>query len=465
LNFRSISANGAANGIVLNNTGASGGLTVTGDGGGTNNGSGGTIQNTTAEGILLISTQNVNLGYINVQNSGEDGIYGQNVTNFTLNRSNITGSGNDSEDVGVRFGHGVEGPTPDINGTLGTFAITNSTVTGSELANVLIHNISGTTSAFTITGGSFGSLGTAFGGNSILVSLFGNAILTSGLIDNATIANNGNARGLTVQAQFTGALNSSIGNFTIQNSVFTNNGLHASFEQSGAANLAFRFLNNGTAASPMTGSLIQPINIASSSQATGGTLVGTVSGNFIGNAAVALSGSTQGGGIRIFIQGQTKATLLVDNNTIRQTNGDARAISVAALGPANPLAATLGANTVVSDVTITNNSVIPGTAPSGFPLATIAIEADNQTGADNKAPTLRMDVRGNTVPTGAVFDLLSTHILFYEYDAAGGRGIGQLVDSAPASADATSQLTSTNTGSASAGAGVALIPGPINTPP
>ena len=92
------------------------------------------------------------------------------------------------------------------------------------------------------------------------------------------------------------------------------------------------------------------------------------------------------------------------------------------------------------------------------------VEADNQTGADNKSPTVRADIRGNTVPTTPAFDLLSTQIGFYEYDAAGAHGIGQLVDTAPVSADATAQLTSTNTGSASA-FGVALIPGPITTPP
>jgi hypothetical protein len=92
------------------------------------------------------------------------------------------------------------------------------------------------------------------------------------------------------------------------------------------------------------------------------------------------------------------------------------------------------------------------------------IEADNQTGADNKAPTVRADIRGNTVPNTSIFDLLPTQLSFYEYDAAGGHGIGQLVDTAPASADATAQLTSTNTGSASA-FGIALIPGPIQTPP
>ena len=51
LTFRSISVNGATNGIVLDTTGMSGGLTVTGDGGTAQNGSSGTIQNTTGDGI------------------------------------------------------------------------------------------------------------------------------------------------------------------------------------------------------------------------------------------------------------------------------------------------------------------------------------------------------------------------------------------------------------------------------
>ena len=50
LTFRSLSASGGANGIVLSSTGSSGGLTVTGDGTGVANGSGGTIQNTTERG-------------------------------------------------------------------------------------------------------------------------------------------------------------------------------------------------------------------------------------------------------------------------------------------------------------------------------------------------------------------------------------------------------------------------------
>lgn len=212
----------------------------------------------------------------------------------------------------------------------------------------------------------------------------------------------------------------------------------------------------------MTASTLQNVNVFSSSQSTGGTIVGTISGNRIGNPAVA--GSAGGAAISAVIQGQTKSTLLIDNNIVRQTDGDSRAIGVAFRGPAPPAANSIGPNSVINDLTITNNNVAPGAAASGFPLSAIMVEADNQTGADNKSPTVRADIRNNTVPSTTAFDLLTSQIAFYEYDQAGAHGIGQLVDTAPANADATAQLTSTNTGSASA-FGISLIPGPITTPP
>ncbi|MBK8283841.1 MAG: hypothetical protein IPK97_02600 [Ahniella sp.] len=72
LTFQSISANGALNGIVLNNTGALGGLTVTGNGNTTQGGnnSGGTIQNTTGDAIVLTDTRIITLTNIRVTNIG-----------------------------------------------------------------------------------------------------------------------------------------------------------------------------------------------------------------------------------------------------------------------------------------------------------------------------------------------------------------------------------------------------------
>jgi hypothetical protein len=84
LTFVSISAGNndanpdPASGIILNNTGASGGLTVTG-GGNTSQGgdfSGGTIQNTTSHGISLNNTVNVSLNNLRINGTGDEGING-----------------------------------------------------------------------------------------------------------------------------------------------------------------------------------------------------------------------------------------------------------------------------------------------------------------------------------------------------------------------------------------------------
>jgi hypothetical protein len=367
----------------------------------------------------------------------------------------VNNNGNSTSDDGVQFGEA----SGSVVGVLGTLTITDSSVSANAHNGFWVRNTSGTLTSLSVTGSSFNDVNDTTGANAFLFEGSGTSTLTAGTISSSAFQNNTPQRALEVQAHET----ATVGTMTVSGNTFTDNGIHASFTQDTASNLTFKFINNGSVATPMTGSVLQAVNVFSSSQATGGTLTGTISGNRIGNPAVAGSAG-QAGGISGVLQGQTDTTLLVDGNIIRQTNGDARAIGLAYRGPAPPLADTLGANTVVNDLTLTNNDVVPGTAPSGFPLSAIMVEADNQSGADNKSPTIRADIRGNTVPAGAPSDLLPTNLGFFEYDAANGHGIGQLVDTAPASADATAQLTSTNTGSASA-FGVALIPGPITTPP
>ena len=445
LTFQSIAANGAANGIVLNNTGGAGrGLTVTGTGAA---GSGGTIQNTTSDSIALTTTNDVSLTSMNVANSGESGILGSAVTNLSLASSNFTNNGNDSGDAGIK-----------VTNLWGTSAWSALSVTGSALANVLVDNTSGTLNALNITGAShFDSLGTAFGGNSVLLEMRGTAAMTSASIDGATFVNNKPARGLTVQAQDSGQIGDASSNaFVVQNSTFTNNGLHASFEQSGTANLTFRMLSNGTPAAPLTMpntavGTSHAVNVASSSTSTAGTIRGRVSGNHIGSAAVAGSGSAIGNGIRALIQGKTAASLLIDGNTIRQVP-QARGIDVQALGPLD------GSGAGPIDVTVTNNDVNPQDT-TGFPLSAIYVAADSQGGGP---VTLRADIRNNVVPAGVASDGLPT---FLALDKVLAAAVCQLVDTPPASANASAQLTSTNTGSASAAAGCTLIAGPITTPP
>ena len=298
-------------------------------------------------------------------------------------------------------------------------------MSGNAHNNVHIRDTSGTIASLTVTNSTFNNLNDTFGANAFLFEGSGTSILTSANISGSTFQNNSPQRGLEVQAHDT----ATVGTFMVQNNTFIDNGIQASFTQDGSANLTFKFLNNGTAGTPMTGSILQAVNVFSSSQSTGGTIVGTISGNFIGNAAVVNSGG--GSGISATLQGQTDATLLINGNTINQTNGDGRGIYVGVRGPANPLAGTLGANTVVSDVTITNNTVTPGNTVNNFGAA-IVVEADNQSLSDAKAPTVRANITGNTVPNVATRpvngEFFNAHIIYFEYSSAGAHGIGQLVD-------------------------------------
>ena len=448
LSFTSVSSNGAVNGISLANT--TGSFTVTGDGGGSSNGSGGTIQSSTGYGVTIATAVNVSLGYMNIQNSGDAGIRGTGITNFTLNRSNVTNNGNSTSDDGLQLGD-VSGSTVGVTGTL---TISNSNISGSAHNNVHIRNTSGTISSIAVTNSTFNNLNDTFGANSFLFEASGTSTLTGGGITGSTFSANSPQRGLEIQAHDT----ATVGTLTVSGNAFTDNGIHASFTQDGSANLTFKFLNNGTAANPMVTASLSAVNVFSSSASTGGTVVGTISGNFIGNAAVTGSGSATGSGIRVLGQGRTAMTLLIDGNTVHQTP-QARAIDLQFLG-----STTSGLGIVsTNDVTITNNNAATDGTPADFPLAAIFLSADSQ-GSPAK---VRADIRGNTVPSVAntydypTFDGTAAHLVYVELSGA----TAELVDNAPASADATAELQSHNTGAVYADPTIDLIAGPIVTPP
>ncbi|MEA2564713.1 MAG: large repetitive protein [Acidobacteriota bacterium] len=445
LNFRSISsgnntaATDPANGIVLNATGTSGGLKVAGTGAA---GSGGTIQRTTGVGVLLTSTAHVSLASMNVQNSGDDGIRGLTVTNLDLNGCNLSTNGNATAENGLQLGEA----SGSVVGITGNLSLTNTNITASAGNNVHIRNTSGTLALMNISGGSFNDLNDTTGANSFLFEMSGTAVTTAASINGATFSNNSPQRGLEVQAHETGL----ISDFMVSGTTFNNNGIHVSFTQDTNSNLTFRMLNN---TSMLNAAPLHAINVFSSSTSTGGSITGTIQGNVIGNAAVG-SGSSTGNGIRVVVQGRTSATLLIDGNTIRQTPGG-RAIDMQFLGHT-----TTGLGIVsTNDVTLTNNNVQNN--GTSFPLAAIFLAADNQ----GSPARVRADIRGNVVPASGSFDYPtfdgSAAQLIYE--ELGG-ATAELIDTAPASANATAQLTSTNTGTSYANGGVALIAGPINTP-
>ncbi len=449
LKFKSITAgtaaSGPSNGIILNNTGATGGLIVIGTG---SAGSGGTIQKTTASGISLTSVGgSASFTDMNISNTASDGITATTVNNFSCSLCNITNPGSSANKQGLR-----------LQELTGAASLTNVNVTGSTQNGAFIQNTSATLTSLTISGGSFSSTNNAFASAGSGLEVLA---VTTGVITTATVS------GVTFNANFSSAIQSfaqdtaSIGDatlsangITVSGCTFTNNGAAAAdFDAgTGTGTMKFRFLNNLT----ITGNKGPVINVFSSATATGGLIQGRIDGNHIGTAGVTDSGSTGGEGIRVFLQG-TQGNITIANNVIRET-ACSRGIGVMTLGP---VPANGGVRT--SDIVITGNDVDNVSSDCPFPLGDIYLTSDNQAGG--AGTTLRADVHSNKIKaagatpanTDIPFDNLEW--LYFDHTA----GTAQLVGSG-ASANAVIAGSQTS-GSAKAAGAVSLIAGPITTVP
>jgi VCBS repeat-containing protein len=178
ITFQSISANGGTNGIVLNNTGSSGGLHVTGTGAA---GSGGTIQHesgadivsvdpgthvatvsgTGGTGIFLQSTVDTELNHLQLNDFSNNAIFGNNVTGFQLANSTINGT--NGNNGGTTAGNGTSDPESSIqfynlhtSGADPTASITNSSISGGAAGNVWVSNTNGTLDRLVMTGNTIG---------------------------------------------------------------------------------------------------------------------------------------------------------------------------------------------------------------------------------------------------------------------------------------------------------------------
>ncbi|MEP6919708.1 MAG: Ig-like domain-containing protein [bacterium] len=191
--FRSVAATGGTNnGITVNNTGALGGLTVTGNGGtcttATPTCTGGTIQNklgsdgsfTQGNGIYLNSTINVSLTRISIQGHQNHGIRGSNVNGFTLDNSLVGTSGvngtSNTTDVDPT-GFGGENSIRFYN-LLGSATISNSTLDQGFSKTIGVANDTGTLNRLTITNCTVReSLTAATASDSLFMASTGNAVV------------------------------------------------------------------------------------------------------------------------------------------------------------------------------------------------------------------------------------------------------------------------------------------------
>ncbi|WP_367874648.1 Ig-like domain-containing protein [Luteolibacter sp. Populi] len=458
LTFRSISANGGQ-GIYMSNTGTNAGLTVTGTG---TPGSGGTIQNTIGDGILLNLTKGISLDRMNIQNGGGPGIRGSIVTNFTLKNSNVTGNG---------FS-GI-----DLSSLWGTVEISGCTISGSAQENLIISNTDGTIDSLNVKNTTFDhpTIGTSGNRNGLVIGLQGTAVLTTASVSGCTFRNHISVgmRVSTVGSSRIGLDNATSAltvGLVVSGCTFDDNSVGLQCQMANTSDMTLDIQGNtvindsrrSTSGINTTGNAI---HVSSSTTQAGSTLNARIDNNIIGSSSLAGSGSTDASGIFLGVAGLTDATVLIQNNTIRETPVS-YGMRLDFLGPADDLG-----TVPVSDVTVINNDVnhvnLTFDPPlSNSPKPAIYLNGGNQgsTTVAAGAPTVRASVSGNTVPAGVAFGVTGGYLELNE-SVAPPLGILQLVDASPVSATATAELQSHNTGSSAATAGVTLIAGPITTPP
>jgi VCBS repeat-containing protein len=421
LNFVNISAGnndaGAdpVNGIVLNTTGATGHLTITGDGGSANNSSGGTIQHTTGAGILLTSTKDVSLDQMNIHDTGGSGIDGTGVTNFTITNSTINNSGDGvggsdaTLESNIGFNHSASGNGLG-NNISGTLTITGNTLTNAYFSGVDLEGSAGTITNANISNNTITSTTSqaTSKGSGILVNATGDA---SGAmsIDQATINNNnvtgfpsgsgiiisgGNASSSGVAGHL-GLFNDNtkvieIANNLVQGVSQANEmasfGIAALLTGGNSGSRAqgnFNIHNNGTVANPVKNMLGQAIQVGNNGFSD--MRIHTDNNVLAPHNINASQGIGGGNGVSGAGSAWTPHLIWsIDGNTISDTDG-------------NGILAVGRQTSGTMDLEVLNNTVATPTSSTTLARRTVEIEAGNAVSTDD---AVHLSISGNTVGAG-----------------------------------------------------------------
>jgi hypothetical protein len=408
LNFQSISHNGGANSIVLNTTGATGGLTISGTGSAN---SGGTIQNTTSHGILLTATISPSFNNLRISGTTRSGIKGTMVNNFSFTNGTIEFSGVTSggtvvgsqSDSHIAFNDGSFGtPTTLEQSLTGVVTITGNTFNTAYYEGIDLFNYQGTISNANISNNIFTSGATATNskGSAVRIIASGGAAntanLTKATLDNNVItgfpsgagifvsSNNGTpgAPGSTMgipgsATDIIAITNNRISGFSLATRIGTSaiiysvNGPNPASRSRGNVNIS----NNGTIANPLSnigGTCISASALGNS------TVVATINNNFISpNNSVASQGIGAGNSSALSNTDTPNMTITIHNNTISNTDGNG--ILLVSRDASGSLMASVKNNTVAAPLT--------GTRPG------IRIDCGNSSGLDD---AVCLDISGNT---------------------------------------------------------------------
>ncbi len=377
-------ASGPASGIVLDNTGSSGSLTV----------NGGTIQHTTSHGVSLTSTSNPSFTSVTIQSTGGSGVKGTGVTGFSFTNGTIDTTGAGADESSIAFNMGVTGTENNVSGTV--------TITGNSLLNsgwhgVDIQNFSGTLDNVTISGNTItSSTSTATSkGSGIRIQPLGSGT-TAASVTKATIANNvisnfPSGAGILAQGGNSNAAGPS-GTIGVSGSptnvvAITGNTIHGQSSAnrmgtsaiiatvSGKGQGNFDIETNGSVASPLTNMAGTAILCGTNGNTTS-TFV--VSNNVIvANNTVASNGVGGGTGVTFGTSDTPNMTWTIANNAISATDG-------------NGILAVARGTTGSLKVKIQNNTVA---APLSGLRQGIRVDAGNGSSIDD---SICLNISGNT---------------------------------------------------------------------
>jgi len=364
LTFQHISSNGAANGILLNSTGSSGGLTVTGNAGTCSSAAtctGGVILNTVSA-VSLTNTQNVSIDRMFIQNTVGDGIDGTTTTNFSFTNGRIdnSGTGLGAETSNIGFNTTAAGTENNLSGTV---TITGNTLTSAYYHGIDIFDFNGAIASATITGNTITSTTstTTSKGSGIRLVAFGSAgtvaNVTKALVDNNAISNFPSANGILASG----------GNGNAAGSPGT-------FGTVGSGTNVIAITNNTLVGNPKFGAF--GIGVTDNGKGQGNV---NVSGNSVTN--------TIGTAISVGSFGFANLSATVNNNTVVAHN------NVGAQGIGAGTSQTFGAtDTPTLTITATGNNV---SQTDGNGILVTARDATGQVNATIKNNTVAAPLSGN----------------------------------------------------------------------
>ncbi|HEV7346676.1 Ig-like domain-containing protein, partial [Telluribacter sp.] len=465
-------ANGSAKGISLTNT--AGTFQVTGSG--STDGSGGTIQNTTARGAEFINAAGITLKNMNflsanttdgcssapagISFSGCNGsIYLESVSNVIIDNININ-STNGSDANGTNSQRGITGT--GISGLTISNTVVKNTGNATEEGPIFLQNLSGTvnltslnltgnagvddlfrientstTSTITIDGSTFSNTQTSVNGSyGLIVSNFGTGTTTVNVKNSAF--NQIRTQGVKGIAEGTGTLNYNITGCTFDPQAGIGSAIDLVSNQSGTLN--FNILNNPTAKARGT----SVINIVSQGSSN-------AQGRINNNTITHVGGfEDSGNGVRVHAEENSSLKVQINGNTITGVPSEAGILARSRNGSGR------------LDVIITNNNItLPnptneighniqveaGTSNSTFSNPTCAYVANNTNGGRSQ---FGFDFRVRVVTTGS-------HIIYLQGTGTSATDIWNNNNNSP-------KTTTTGTVSQSGTWGTTIQSGTCNAP-